>query len=126
MAGVPFKVFIPCNNVKVGMVARSLEHLQSLLKDPKFGLSGPLNIALEDGTLLQNEEYFNLLEPQTTLVVQQSSSGSTGIKQLARLSSYPVPYLGTRLVARLASCMHGPSWAAAFLCAFLAAAVSSM
>ena len=68
MAGVPFKLLLPCKNVKVGVVAQSLEHLHNLLKE-RFGLPSA-EITLEDGTLLCNEEYFSLLEPQTNLVVQ--------------------------------------------------------
>ena len=72
MAGVPFKVCIPCNNVKIGVVARSLQHLQEVLKE-KFGFSCSV-ISLEDGTIVCSEEYFNLLEPQTSLVVQQPAN----------------------------------------------------
>ncbi len=76
MAGVPFKVFLPCRNLKVGVVARSLDHLRSVLKD-KFGLSEAA-ISLEDGTLLCSEDYFNLLAPQTNLVVQEMPHFSGG------------------------------------------------
>ena len=74
MAGVPFKVYIPCKDKKVGVVARSLEHLHSMLSE-EFSLSKP-EVSLEDGTLLCNEEYFNLLEPQTNLIVQDAGKSS--------------------------------------------------
>ena len=69
MAGVPHKVVFPNRKVKVGVVVQSLGHLHTVLKQ-KFGLSDA-DVSLEDGTLLCDEEYFNLLEPQTTLLVQQ-------------------------------------------------------
>ena len=74
MAGVPFKVFLPFKNIKVGVVAQSLKHLQQLLKE-QFGLC-ETDIMLEDGTLLCNEDYFNLLAPQTNLVVQPACTGA--------------------------------------------------
>lgn len=77
MAGIPFKVFLRSRNIKVGVVALSLEHLHSLIKE-KFGLHDA-DITLEDGTLLCNEEYFTLLEPQTNLVVQPGISAGTTI-----------------------------------------------
>lgn len=76
MAGVPFKLFLPYKNLKVGVVARSLVHLHSIIKE-KFGLSCA-EVTLEDGTLLCNEEYFSLLEPQTNLVVQLREGISGG------------------------------------------------
>ena len=76
MAGVPFKVYLPSENVKVGVVAQSLQHLKAVLKE-KFGFSQTV-ITLEDGTIICSEEYFNLLEPQTSLVAQQQRSASTG------------------------------------------------
>lgn len=72
MAGVPFKVYLPCINVKVGVVAQNLQHLKEVLKE-KFGLSQTV-ISLEDGTIICSEEYFDLLEPQTSLVVQQQNA----------------------------------------------------
>lgn len=86
MAGVPFKVSIPCRNVKVGVVAQSLEHLHSLLEE-KFGLAGAdIQITLEDGTIICNEEYFNLLEPQTNMVVSPLHQ-----QQVQLLSNSPHP-----------------------------------
>ncbi len=74
MAGVPFKLYLPSRQVKLGVVAQSLKHLHTILKDKlDFAES---EVSLEDGTLICNEEYFELLEPQTTLVVQQSESTS--------------------------------------------------
>lgn len=75
MAGIPFKVCVPSRNLKVGVVAQSLEHLQKVMKE-NFNLS-QVSIALEDGTLICNEDYFNLLEPQTNLLVLQSSYSSS-------------------------------------------------
>lgn len=72
MAGVPFKVLLPSQNIKVGVVAQSLEHLQQLMRE-QFGLC-ETDIMLEDGTLLCNEDYFNLLAPQTNLVVQPTNT----------------------------------------------------
>lgn len=72
MAGVPFKVCLPCENMKVGVVAQSLQHLRGLLRE-KFGFTDNTVITLKDGTIICNEDYFNLLEPQTTLVVQQGA-----------------------------------------------------
>lgn len=81
-------MFFRHKNIKVGVVARSLEHLHSLMKE-KFGLPDA-DITLEDGTLLCNEEYFNLLEPQTNLVVQPGISAGiyTPTTRLVAYCSY--------------------------------------
>lgn len=54
-------------NVKIGVVAQSLEHLRAILKE-KFRIAAAL-IALEDGTIIFDEDYFSVLKPQTPLSV---------------------------------------------------------
>lgn len=73
MAGVPFKLYLPSRQVKLGVVAQSLKHLHSIIKD-KLDFAEQATLSLEDGTLICSEDYFELLEPQTTLVVQSSKS----------------------------------------------------
>ena len=68
MAGVPFKVCIPSQNgLQMGVVANSLEHLGAVLKQ-KLGFQ-QMRVYLGDGTLVCDEEYFQLLKPQTKLTV---------------------------------------------------------
>ena len=69
MAGVPFKVCIADRgNLTVGVVARSYEHFCSVLKT-RLGLASDYSVRLDDGTLICDEDYFHLLEPQTKLTV---------------------------------------------------------
>ena len=68
MAGVPFKVCIPSQNgLQMGVVANSLEHLGAVLEQ-KLGFQ-QIRVYLGDGTLVCDEEYFQLLKPQTKLTV---------------------------------------------------------
>lgn len=69
MAGVPFKVCIPHrNNFTVGVVAQSYDHFREVLTT-KLGLQKDFRMFMEDGTLVCDEDYFHLLEPQTKLTV---------------------------------------------------------
>lgn len=69
MAGVPFKVCLPHrNNVTVGVVAQSYDHFREVLTT-KLGLRKDFRMFMEDGTLVCDEDYFHLLEPQTKLTV---------------------------------------------------------
>jgi len=69
MAGVPFKVCVPSKNgLQLGVVASSLEHLGAVLEQ-KLGIAPQMRVYLGDGTLVCDEEYFQLLKPQTKLTV---------------------------------------------------------
>lgn len=67
--GVPFKLVIPCRAIKVGVVVHSLAQLHHYIKE-KFGLLDVGIYLAEDGTLVCDESYFSILEPQTELLVQ--------------------------------------------------------
>lgn len=67
---IPFKVFLPHKGIKVGVVASSLQDLEIVLR-LQHGVAGHMQLSLEDGTLICNEDYFQLLAPQTSLLVLQ-------------------------------------------------------
>lgn len=80
MAGVPFKVSIPGmgrSGLQVGVVANSLKHLGQILEE-RLGLSQHAEIYLDDGTLVCDQEYFELLEPQTKLTVVEGRDDLQG------------------------------------------------
>jgi len=80
MAGVPFKVSIPGmsrSGLQVGIVANSLKHLGQILEE-RLGLSEHAQIYLDDGTLVCDQEYFELLEPQTKLTVVEGRDDLQG------------------------------------------------
>ncbi len=57
--------------LQVGVCAESLTHLKKQVQE-KFNLpqQESLDVFLEDGTLVCDEEYFKVLEPQTKFRVQ--------------------------------------------------------
>lgn len=80
MAGVPFKVCIPSKSLQVGVVARSYDHFREVLQN-KLGLAKDSRVYLGDGTLICDQDYFELLEPQTKLTVVVDQSASENEKQ---------------------------------------------
>lgn len=79
MAGVPFKVCIPSQNgLQMGVVANSLEHLGAVLEQ-KLGIAKQMRVYLGDGTLVCDEEYFQLLKPQTKLTVVEDRDVFKGV-----------------------------------------------
>ncbi len=72
MAGVPFKVCVPSRKLQVGVVAKSYDHFLEVVQD-KFGfVKDRFQLFLDDGTLICDQEYFELLEPQTKLTVSET------------------------------------------------------
>ena len=84
MAGIPFKVCVPSSNVQVGVVARSYEHFRDLLQT-KLGLAKDSQVYLEDGTLICDEEYFDLLEPQTKLTIIEPEKKLKGSREYIQM-----------------------------------------
>ena len=90
MVGVPFKVCLPGGQL-VGVVAYNFFHLGQVLK-AKFGLGGELNFSLDDGTLICDQDYFELLPPQTKLNVTASiqsglqPDGETPLQEYCKLN----------------------------------------
>ena len=79
MAGVPFKVCIPSQNgLQMGVVANSLEHLGAVLEQ-KLRIAKQMRVYLGDGTLVCDEEYFQLLKPQTKLTVVEDRDVFKGV-----------------------------------------------
>lgn len=81
MAGTPFKLCLdsvstPDKKVKIGIVAKSFDHLKAVAQE-KLGLSDNVSVFLEDGTLICEEEYFNMLEPQTKLTIRDNWQNGT-------------------------------------------------
>ena len=72
----PFKVCNSHAQRTVGIVAASLQELKYKAK-AKFALSACL-VFLEDGTEIDNEEYFWFLECQTKLIVVGRVDGMAG------------------------------------------------
>ena len=68
MAAIPLKLYFPSRKVQVGVAARSLHHLRELM-GTKFGVTGSFKLTLEDGTIVCDPEYFNLLAHQTKITV---------------------------------------------------------
>ena len=67
----PFKVFIPEKKEQFGVVARSLRLLRDGIQK-RYGLKSGFKIFLTDGTVVDDEEYFAFLEPQTLLIVKNA------------------------------------------------------
>lgn len=73
----PFKVLIPEQKEQFGVVARSLRVLRDSIQK-RCGFKSSFKIFLTDGTVVDNEEYFAFLEPQTLLIVKYAiPSGDT-------------------------------------------------
>ena len=72
----PFKVFNCHSQRTVGIVAASLQELK-YKAEAKFALSTCL-VFLEDGTEIDNEEYFWFLECQTKLIIVGRVDGMAG------------------------------------------------
>ena len=70
----PFKVFYYHTQRMVGIVAASLQELKHKAQT-KFALRTCL-VFLEDGTEIEDEEYFWFLEWQTRLIVVDGMAGS--------------------------------------------------
>ena len=79
MAGIPFKACIlggAGGSVQVGVVARNYKNFREQLQT-KYGLEKDFQVYLEDGTQVCDEEYFDVLEPQTKLTVVQRGVNRT-------------------------------------------------
>ena len=91
MAGIPFKACILGGAgggdvaVQVGVVARNYKNFREQLQ-MKYGLEKDFQVFLEDGTQVCDEEYFDVLEPQTKLTVVQR--GVNRARGAATLSVY--------------------------------------
>lgn len=76
MAGIPFKACILGGTggadvvAQVGVVAKNYQNFRELLQ-VKYGLENDFQVFLDDGTQVCDEEYFEVLEPQTKLTVVQ-------------------------------------------------------
>lgn len=67
--GKPFKITDTAREIRKGVVATSLEDLTSKVID-KMGVTGDITVVLEeDGTEIDDEEYFATLEPHTSLMI---------------------------------------------------------
>ncbi len=55
--------------LQVGIVAESLVHLKKQIQE-EFRIEGDIHVYLEDGTLVNKEDYFKILEPQTKLRIK--------------------------------------------------------
>ena len=73
MAGIPFKLCVD-EKMQIGIVAKSFKHLKAVAQE-KFGLSENISVFLDDGTLVCDEDYFHMLEPQTKLTVRDNWQG---------------------------------------------------
>ena len=71
MAAAPFKVSIPTCGKCVGIAAHSYEHLREVLRT-RYKIRGDFCLQQDDGTLVCDEDYFQLLEPNTKLTVVDS------------------------------------------------------
>ncbi len=72
MTMVGYKVILETfegGELQVGLVAESLAHLKKQVQETVRS-HVPLHVFLEDGTLVCDEDYFQLLEPQTKLRVK--------------------------------------------------------
>lgn len=71
---MPFKLCIPSRALQVGVVAKNFDHFLDVIRD-KFGYArGSFQLSLDDGTLICDQDYFELLEPQTKLTITESNS----------------------------------------------------
>lgn len=70
MPGYKVAVELPSQTeLQVGIFADSLTQLTQQVQR-KFNIPGPLSVYLQDGTLVCDEEYFSILEPQTKFRVK--------------------------------------------------------
>lgn len=70
----PFKVCIPSRGrARIGVAACSYEHLREVLRK-KYDVCGDFCLQQDDGTLVCDEDYFKLLEPNTLLTVVESEN----------------------------------------------------
>lgn len=79
----PFKVTDFKRERKVGVVAKSLEDIKSKAQDKLSKTSDKIKVVLEsDGTEIDEEDYFNTLENNTTLMVLFDDEKWTLVRQL--------------------------------------------
>lgn len=72
----PFKVCIPSRGrARIGIAAYSYEHLREVLRK-KYDVGGDFCLQQDDGTLVCDEDYFKLLEPNTLLTVVESENAA--------------------------------------------------
>lgn len=71
MAAAPFKVCIPSCGKCVGIAAHSYDHLCEVLRT-RYKICGDFCLQQDDGTLVCDDDYFELLEPNTKLTVVDS------------------------------------------------------
>lgn len=77
----PFKVCIPSRGkARIGIAAYSYDHLREVLRQ-KYGVSGDFFLQLGDGTLVCDEDYFKLLEPNTSLTVVELESSAVTVSR---------------------------------------------
>ena len=78
---IPLKVQLPnFSGSRIGIAASSYAHLREVLRT-RYAVSDDSYIQQEDGTLVCDDDYFQLLEPNTKLkVVAQKSKGSCSYK----------------------------------------------
>ena len=76
MAVAPFKVVIPSRGKCIGVAAHSYEHLRDVLKT-RYKVKGDFSLQQEDGTLVCDEDYFQLLQPNTKLSVVDADDRSS-------------------------------------------------
>ena len=75
----PFKVLVPEQKEQFGVVARNLRLLRDSIQK-RCGLKSGFKIFLTDGTIVDDEEYFAFLEPQTLLIVKCAIASGGDIK----------------------------------------------
>ena len=102
MAVAPFKVVIPSRGKCIGIAAHSYEHLREVLRT-RYKVKGDFSLQQEDGTLVCDEDYFQLLEPNTKLSVVDaddqpstdsfSEAGGTGCFKKCMHVSYNITAL---------------------------------
>ncbi|KAJ8951471.1 hypothetical protein NQ318_000165 [Aromia moschata] len=86
-AGKPFKITNVTREVKKGVVATSLEDLTSKVLE-KLNIEGEITVVLEDdGTEIDDEEYFATLDPNTSLMVLTTEQNWLPSAPACRLNS---------------------------------------
>ena len=84
---IPFRVCILSRDTRVGIAATGYRHLCDILRR-KYDISGHFDVTQEDGTIVCDEEYLKLLEPNTLLfVVESERNNSTGGSAATNLPS---------------------------------------
>lgn len=73
---IPLRVCIPSRDIRVGIAAAGYLHLCDILRR-KYEISGDFDVRQEDGTIVCDDEYLKLLEPNTLLFVVESGGGSS-------------------------------------------------